>query len=197
MSDLSVCTAEYLISDSRGLRLAEPWLPRVVGERFAASTRDGAVDRAPDQIPFIETDLIWTNRSSSDQHVMVSVHRASRSLVSSNTNTVALDDVWSHAVGVSPTAARPTGTRSGLGTRVSVTRPSVPQVQFARIFADRDDWVSYEEIGKVPAGETVHFRYMCLFSTPGPWRTPPQPRHEAYARWVRLRMWASPYLTGV
>jgi hypothetical protein len=197
MSDLSVCTAEYMISDGRGLRLAEQWLPRIVGERAAASTKDGPVDRAPDQIPFIDTDLTWTNRSTEPQHVRVSVERASRTLISSNTNVLALDDAMSWAIGVSPSAPRPQASRSGLGVRIALTRASQPQIQFGRIFADRDGWCSYEDVGLVPPGESVHFRYMCLFSTPGPWRTAPLPRHEAYARWVRLRMWASPHLTAI
>lgn len=192
---LSVCTLEYLISDYRGVRIADQWFPRVVAERFAASTRDGTVDRAPDQVPFIETDLTWTNRSTASQHVQLSLHRAPRSMVVSNTNTIALDDAVSYAVGANPTAPRPSAARSGVGSRVSMTPPGATPIQYARIFADRDDWVTYEDIGEVPPGQTVHVRYLCLYSTPGPWRTPPQPRHEAYARWARLRLWASPHLT--
>lgn len=194
---LKLCTAEYMISDSNGLGFSKSWFPRLVRERFAASTQDGVVDRAPDPIPFIDTDLIWTNTTEEAQHLIMSVHKASRSIVSSNPNTVVLDDAYAWDVGESPSAPRPSSTRNGNGARVKITRAtSSAAPAFGRFFRDWPDVVAYEEIGQIDPGDSVHFRYMCLFSTPGEWRAATQPRHEAFARWVRLRLWAAPMVTG-
>lgn len=193
---LRVCTAEFMLSTNRGTGYAETFLPRMVAERMATSGRDGGVDRAPDAIPFIDTDLLWTNNSDDPQHLQMSVHRASRFLVSSNPNTLVVDDAWSFATGPSPTAPAPTGANNGFGSRVKTTRSTAATVAFGRIFRDHPDWVSYVEIGALDPGETVHFRYRALFSTPGEWRAGTSPRHEMNARWCRLRLWAAPWLNG-
>jgi hypothetical protein len=194
---MKICTLEYLISDSNGLGFAKSWLPRMVSERFAPSTKDGLVDRAPDPIPFIDTDISWTNSAAEPQHLAMAVHRASRTIITSNPNTIVLDDAYSWDVGPSPLAPRPSGTFNGFGGRVKTTRSTdTTPPQFSRLFQDQADWIHYEEIGRIDPGDTVHFRYMCLFSTPGEWRAATQPRHEAYARWVRLRLWAAPMVTG-
>lgn len=172
------------------------WLPTLVTERMAVSGRDGTADRAPDQVPFIDTDILWSNTSTDTVHVVVSVHRASRSLVSSSPNTLVLDDAWTFDIGPSPSAPPPSGTSNGIGTRAK-TRRSTQSLAFTRIFRDYPDWVSYVEVGAVDPGMSVHFRYRALFSTPGEWRTAVQPRHEVFARWARLRMFTSPWVTGV
>lgn len=193
---LRVCVAEFMISDSTGTGFARSWLPTMVAERMAVSGRDGEVDRAPDQIPFIDTEILWTNTTDETVHVMVSVHRASRFLLTSSPNTLVLDDAWTYDVGLSPSAPAPSGTSNGVGTRVK-TRRSYQSLVFSRLFRDYPDWISYVEVGACEPGETVHFRYRCLYSTPGEWRTAVQPRHEANARWARLRMFTAPWTTGV
>jgi hypothetical protein len=193
---LKVCTAEFMISDSSGMGFASSWLPTLVAERMAVSGRDGEVDRAPDQVPFIDSEILWTNNTDDTVHVMVSVHRASRSILSSSPNTLVLDDAWTSDIGVSPSAPAPAGTSNGVGARIK-TRRSYQSLIFSRIFRDYADWLSYVEVGAVDPGETVHFRYRCLFSTPGEWRTAVQPRYEAHARYTRLRMWTAPWTTGV
>lgn len=189
---ISICVGQHMISAPGKLGLAQSWFPRVVAERMVVSTRDGVVERAPDPIVFIDAEMSWTNSTGTLQHARMNVHRASRQLITSNPNTLALDDgcVWD--VGVNPNAPAPTPNRSGNGLRLKMTRSYQNDLQFARMFTDLDDWSSLEDIGKVYPGETVHFRYRCVFSTPGEWRTALQPRHEAYARWVRLRLLASP-----
>lgn len=193
---LKVCTAEFVISDYTGTGFSQAWLPLVVADRMATSGKDGNVDRSPDQVPFIDSEILWTNSFTDPVHIAVSVHRAPRSLVTSSPNTLALDDAWTFDVGVSPNAPIPFGTDNGVGIRVS-TRQSFRSLVYTRLFRDYPDWLSYVHVGVVDPGSTVHFRYRCLFSTPGGWRTPVQPLHIAQARWARLRMWAAPWTTGV
>lgn len=193
---LSICTNEWITSDRVGLRFTEAWFPRLVSEQFVGSVQDGDLDRAPDPLPLITADLLWTNSTGTDQHVHVETQRAPRSLVVSNPNTVVLDDAVSWDVGDSPNAPRPSMTRNGIGARLQLTRPSQSTIRFGTTFADRDDGVFMTHIGRVRPDESLHFRYMCLFSTPGAWRTGESPRTEAYARWARLRVFASPMIGG-
>lgn len=195
---LRVCTAEgWMLSNEYGLEFADAWFPRLIAEQFSASAEDGDVDRAPDQLPFIDAEFLWTNTTDTVQHVAVAVHRGPRSFVTTNPNTIAFDDATSWDVADSPSAPRPSMTNNGVGGRVQVTRPSNQTMQFGYLLADRDDGVFYDEIGFVEPEQTLHYRYMGLFSTPGTWRVPENPRYEMYARWVRLRAWASPAVDGV
>lgn len=185
-----------MLSTARGLELSESWLPRLVAERVGTSGLDGAVDRAPDPIPFIDLSMLWTNNTPDAQHLHASVHRASRTIIASNPNTVTLQDAWSFDVGPSPAAPIPFAIDNGIASRVKITRSTDPDVLFGRIFRDTPDWVGNVEIGQVASGDSVHFRYRCAFSTPSEFRTGNSPRHEAFARWARLRLWAAPWLTG-
>lgn len=192
---LKICTAEFLISDSHGTGFSQAWLPFVAAERMATSGKDGNVDNAPDQVPFIESEILWTNSYDDPVHTMASIGRAPRSIVTSAPNTLVLDDAWTWDIGISPAAPLPTGTNSGVGMRCE-TRPSFQPVIYTRYFRDFPDSTSYQDLGQVDPGETVHFRYRCLFSTPGAWRTPVQPLMTAQARWARLRLWVAPWVTG-
>lgn len=193
---VKICTAEWMVSDTGRLGLAPGWFPRLVAERMATSGRDGVVDRAPDPIPFIDAEMTWQNTSGSPQHLYVSVHTASRSLITSNPNTLALDDAVSFDVGVNPRATVPVGVASGVGGRLKTTRGNAA-LQYGRYMTDYEDSVMYVHVGEVPDGQAAQFRYRCLFSTPGEWRAAVNPRYEAYARWARLRMFASPMISGV
>jgi hypothetical protein len=193
---LKICAAEFVISDSRGTGLTQSWLPTMAAEQMATSGKDGNVDRSPDQVQFIDAEILWTNSANESVHARVSIHRAPRSITTSAPNTVVLDDAWTWDVGVSPSAPTPFGTNSGVGGRLA-TRQSFEANAYSRYFRDYPDSVSYQEIGEIEPGETMHFRYRCLFSTPGVWRTAAQPLHVAYARWARLRLWTSPWVTGV
>lgn len=191
-----LCTAEWIAANQAGVEFTPEWFPSMVAERMAVSTRDGAVDRAPDQIPFIDTEILWTNTSDSSVHVMVSVQRGSRSVVASSPATLVLDDAWTFDVGTSPAALTPYATQAGVGARFKDRRTTDPDI-FNRVFRDFPDFLSYVEVGEVRAGESVQFRYRCLFSTPGEWKSVPSPRYEASARWARLRMFTSPFVAGV
>ncbi len=194
---VQICTAEYMISRFSGTGFSQAWLPDMVAERMLPSGRDGTVDRAPDQIPFIEGEILYANPYNWPIHAMVSVHRASRFLLSSNPNTLVLDDVWTTDIGVSPSAPAPTGTGQGFGVRIQQNRSSQTPLIFARIFANAPDRVAYVDVGEIGVGESVHFRYRCMFSTPGNWRTPTEPRHEANAYWARLRLWSAPMVGSI
>jgi hypothetical protein len=197
MTSVKVCTAEWMLSDPRGMEFGREWMPRIVSERFLTSGMDGVIERTPDPLPMIEGDLVWTNSTPSDQHLIAVLLRAPRSLVTSSPNTVVMDDAVSWDVGVSPNAPLPAASRSGIGGRMKNTRATTKKIAFGRVFMDRDDAVSYYDLGPVYPDRTAHFRYRCLLSTPGEWRTPNQNRHEAYARWARLMFLASPMLSGV
>ena len=194
---VQICTGEYLLSDSKGFGFSRSWLPQIVTERFATSTRDGTVDRAPDQVPFIDTNLVWTNTFTDPLHLSLTVQRAPRTLITSNPNLLVLDDAVSWDIGAAPSASAAVATHSGVGARIKFQRFSASNLFFGREFADFDDSVQYQDIGVINPAETVQVRYRCLFSTPGQWRVAIQPRHEASARFARLRLWSSPYVAGV
>lgn len=193
---LRICTAEFMASTSKGTGFAPSWLPRMVAERMASSSRDGTTERAPDGVPFIETDILWTNTTGDPLHLHMSLHRASRSLVTSNPNTVTIDDAYSFDVGVSPSAPIPAVTNNGFGARLKASRSTSTSVLFGRLFRDIPDWISNVDIGPIDPGESLHFRYRALYSTPGQWRTGTSSRHEMYARWARLRLWSAPWVNG-
>lgn len=193
---LKICTAENMLSRATGTGFAQSWFPRMVAERMATSTRDGNVDRAPDAIPFIESSILWTNTTDTTQHLSMSVHRASRSLITSTPNLVVIDDAYTYDIGQSPNAPIPAGFDNGVGLRIKGVPSTTPNNVFARIFRETPDWVSTLEIGAIDPGDSIHLRYRANFSTPGEWRPATNPRHEASARWARLRLWAAPWLNG-
>lgn len=192
---LQICVGEYMASDHVGTSLSAAWLPTIRTERFVTSAKDGTVDRSPDQVPFIDTEILWTNPDSDPVYTYVSIQRAPRSLVTSTPNQLALMDGWSSDIGASPSAALPVGDGGGNSIRTMMTRSYEAQV-YTRTFRDYDSAIVYVSPGAVDPGETLHFRYRCLFSTPGVWRSPLQPMHLAYARWARLRLFTRPAVTG-
>lgn len=193
---LRICTAEWMFSGGNGTGFEQSWLPTLQAERFASSGRDGTVDRSPDPIPFIEADLHWTNNYDAPVDLRMSVHRASRTLIASNPNTAALNDAVSFETGDNPSAPIPFNDDNAFAVRTKVTGSTQSVVEFGRIFRDVPDWVGYVPIGRLDPGLSVHFRYRCLFSTPGEWRAGSSPRMEVFARWARLRLWSSPLLDG-
>lgn len=194
---IKICSSDWMASGYGGFDFSQAWLPRIVAERMAVSSRDGVVDRAPDPVPFIDSDLVWRNTTGSPQHIAWTIHCASRTLVTTNPNPSFLYDATSVDVGVAPQAPLPVPVGDGIATQLRVTSAGQTQVQFGRVFADFDDQMRVIDLGNVADGHSVHVRYRCLFHTPGPWRVAPQPKYEAYARWARLRLWASPTLTAL
>lgn len=195
---LKLCTAEYMISDTRGLGVATSWLPRIVSEQFLQSTKDGDIKLSPDPVTMIEGALAWNNPSQTPQRVFVAIHRAPRSIVAQSPATVVIHDAWCHKVGVSPQADYPTVSANTFGGRMQLDRPNAAPADllFGRYYLDGDDSQSYVDCGIVPPGYGVHFRFISAVQTPNVWTTPTEfdPRWEANARWVRLVALAQPAL---
>ena len=192
---LRICSAEFMVSESSGTGFSSAWIPDMVAEAMLTSGKDGTVDRSPDQVPFIDGELLWTNSYDDPVYAMASIGRAPRSITTSTPNMLALDDAWSWDIGPSPSAPTPYGANNGVGERV-VAQPTTLAVGYLRYFRDFPDAVSYQSLGAVDPGDSVHFRYRCLFSTPGNWRAAVQPLFLAYARYARLRLWVSPWTSG-
>lgn len=192
---IAICTSEWMFSTPRGTGLDEAWYPRIVGERFTASTRDGNVDRAPDPVPFIASEISWTNSTDAQQRVWLEIQRAPRTIVAANPNTYVLDDAWSFDIGVSPNAPDLYTTDDGIGARLLITPFSLNQVAYGRLFRSWNDGTRYEPIGTLPPEQTVHARYAALYTSPGQWRAPNTPLQVVRAYWVRLRVWAAPEAT--
>lgn len=192
---LVICSSEWMVSSNAGTDLADAWMPRIVMERFATSTKDGAVDAAPDPVPFIDTEMSWSNDTDAQQKLFLSVHRAPRLIIAANPNVYVLDDAVSYDIGVSPNAPAPYATKNGVGCQGKNTPFVADQVYYGRLFRGWDDSVQFISVGTILAGETIHTRYNALFSTPGQWRAPAQPLQVVRAYWVRLQLWASPEAT--
>lgn len=196
MSSLKICTAEYMISDTRGLGISSTWLPRKVTEQFLESTKDGDIKLSPDPVTMIEGDLSYINTSGDDQHLWVTIHRAPRSVVAQSPATVIITDAWTFAVGMNPVADFPTVIADTTGGRLQLDRASVAPADllYGRYFLDGDDSQVYVDCGIVPAGQALHFRYISAVQTPNAWTEPTQftPRWEADARWARLIALAQP-----
>lgn len=189
---IRVCAAGYIDSTPDGLSMAPAWNRRIVAEAFTGSTRDGEVQRAPDPVTFIESSMLWVNTTGMPQAVTVHVIRAPRSIVTSDPNAVVLRDGVSWDIAASPAALPPElGSLGESGGRIQFSKTTW-NTQFGRLFIDEDRQTYVVELGAVEPGQAVHVRYRCAVQTPGLWREGVQPRHEAFARWVRLRMWAGP-----
>lgn len=185
-----------MLSDTRGLSPRRTWFPRVVDEAFLTSTKDGTIQRAPDPVTMIDGDIAWTNETGDDQQVSVHILRSSRGIVVSNPSTVILIDAWSWDIGVNPQADFPSVTSDAVGGGLQIDRASVApdSLQFAQVFIDGDNTQAYADVGVVPDGQVLHFRYMCSVQTPGVWTesTDWTPRFEANARYARLSVVAAP-----
>lgn len=192
---LRICTAEFMVSESSGTGFSNAWIPNLVAESMVTSGKDGTVDRSPDQVPFIDGEMIWTNSYDDPVYAMASVGKAPRSITTSTPNTLVLDDAYSWDIGISPSAPTPFGANNGSGERIQNSPTTIP-VGYLRYFRDFPDAVNYVSLGTADPGESVHFRYRCLFSTPGNWRAAVQPLFLAYARYARLRLWVSPWTSG-
>lgn len=193
---LKPCTSDYMLSTVRGLGMARHWYPRIVEEAFLESTKDGEISRSPDPVTMIDGDLTFFNNTKDDQHCVIQIVRAPRSIVAQSPNTVIINDSWSHAVGLSPTADFPTVVQDTVGGKMQVDRPSAAaaDLHYCRFFYDADSSQAWETIGIVPAGEQLHFRYVASVQTPGVWTaaTEFEPHWEAHARWTRLLCFATP-----
>lgn len=190
------CTAEYMIADTRGLRMRKSWYPRVVAEAFLGSTKDGEIQRAPDPVTMIDGDLPWFNNTGDDQMVFVQVIRSSRTIITTDPCTVVIHEGTSWQVGKRPSAPRPTVTQDSFGGRLQLNKAQTApdQLAYGRLFLTVDASQTWVPIGLVPNGQALHFRYRAAVQTPGLWISPTEesPRYEAHARWGRLLAFAAP-----
>lgn len=193
---IRVCTAEYMLSTVAGLDMRRTWFPRVVAEAFLESTKDGAIQRAPDPVTMIEGDVTWLNNNPDPQFIAVQITRAPRTIVAQNPGTVVIHDAVSWAKGVSPVADYPSVTQDAVGGRAQIDRPeaSAENLLFGRLFVDTDSSQVIVLIGELPPDHSLHFRYVASVQTPGTWTSPSEfeSRMEANARWTRLVVLASP-----
>jgi hypothetical protein len=196
---LKIQTSEYLISDSRGLGIADTWRPRKLTEAFLESTKDGPIKLSPDPVTMIDGDLTWFNNSRDRQRVAIVVNRAPRSVIVQSPSTVVIHDAVSWMIGEEPEADYPSVAMDTFGGRMQIDRSSVDRnaIQFGRFFLDGEGSQTVIDIGLVQPMHSFHFRYIASVQTPGTWVTPGpdadvEPRWEAYARWTRLVALGSP-----
>lgn len=187
---LKVCVGPHMISNVNGTAPARTWYPQVVKQAFLGSTKDGEIERSPDPVTMIEGDLPVANNNLFPIFVRVQVHRAPRSIVSTNPVTVVIHDAYSYAVGVSPQAEYPSVGLDQFGGKLQLDRAATnaDDLKYGRYFLDCDDTQRYVTIGIIPPGQSLHFRYLCAVQTPGVWTKPTEdtPRYEAHAYWTRL-----------
>jgi hypothetical protein len=193
---LKICTSEYMISDTNGLGMRLSFFPRVVQEAFLTSTKDGVIQYAPDPVTMIDGSLSWFNNTNDDQMVIVNVHKASRSIVTTNPTTTVIHDAWSFDVSVSPQTDQPSAVQDAGGGRIEIDRQDVPaaNVQYGKFFLDIDDYSEVVPIGLVVVGNSLSFRYQAQVQNPGTFTLPSayQPDYEADANWARLQAVAWP-----
>lgn len=190
---ITVCVGENMTSTLGHVGLAASFYRRVVAETVGTSTRDGDVQRAPDPIPMIATEVAWTNTTGTYQKVHLVARRAARSIVTSSPATVQMEDGIAYGVGLSPQVPAPSGNRGSFATRIRLAADSDRNVPFGRLYTDIPESMWFEDLGTVSPGHTVLVRYRCLLSTPGIWRDAPQPMYQAHARWIRLALLAEPF----
>lgn len=193
---LKICVGRHFSSTVNGTGPAKTWYPQVIKEAFLTSTKDGEIERSPDPVTMIEGTLAATNNNPDPIYVQVQVHRAPRSIVSTNPVTVVIHDAYSHAVGVNPHAEYPSVGLDQFGGKLQINKASTSgdDLKYGRYFLDCDDSQSYVDIGLIPPGEVLQFRYICAVQTPGVWTEPTDasPRYEAHAYWTRLVALAVP-----
>lgn len=194
---LKLQTAEFMISDTKGIGVRESWLPRVVAEQFLQSKKDGEIKLSPDPVTTIQGDMAWYNNTGDPQDITVLVHRSPRNIIAQNPSTVIITDGWTHQVGPQPNADYPSDNQDTFGGRMQIDRPSVAQedVQYGRYFLFGDGSQVYVPVGVVQPGHSFQFRYLSGIQTPGIWIDPTgdfTPRWEAFAYWTRLVALGSP-----
>ncbi|ADD81137.1 gp32 [Rhodococcus phage ReqiPine5] len=194
-SSTQLCVGSFIESDLRGLRMAPTWHIRPVAEVTALATKDGTVERTADPVDTITAEVRWTNTGEDLIQVRAVVQRPSRSIVTSNPNMVSIVDGVSATAGVSPMAPLPSVRRSGIGARLKTSRTTVASPAFGRLYVDAPEH-STDHFVMVPPGFTIHLRYRCAVVTPGEWRTTTNGVSEAWARFVNIKLFALPYVSG-
>lgn len=177
-----------------------PWSrPRMVGQVVANSAADGAISSAglqnqPGRL-LINATIAWTNDSPLTALVQLQVIRAYRTLISSNPNVVEMWDRWSTGIDKLPPAPDSYALVNSLltlGPDVGTDNNAQPYYQ--RIHQDYPASCG-EEWFELAPGSTLNVWFRTYVWTPPPWSnnaSANNPLHEAWARSVKLRLWAYP-----
>lgn len=197
----NVCISENLTTDDAGQLRFQPWaIPRPVGDVRANSGGDGKIVKPELTLPgklMINQQIGWRNDTPLPQQLLIRVTRGPRSWITSNPNAVQIRDRWSFAVDAAPEVPvttsifnGQTGSAVDFGTN-SVAEP-VPGVQWMWTDVNTaDEWVPY----LVEPEQQFNLWYRCYLWTPPPFSdnaNKNNPKHEAYAHWARLQLWAYP-----
>lgn len=193
---LRLCAGENLSSTSDGVGLSPTWFPRIVAQSYVTATKDGTIKRAPDPVPTISGDVVWTNTASVAQNVTVTIRRAPRTVATTSPNTVVIHDAWSWAKGLDATADYPSVSQETLGGGFQTDRPETDpkDIQRGYTYFDFDASQTIIHLGDVGPDHNIHVRYIAAIQTPGTWTVPSEfePRWEANARYAWLTVIARP-----
>lgn len=194
-----VCVSRNLDVTASKLGL-EPWsAPRMVKQVSANSTADGSISSSgltqqPGRL-LISTSLSWTSDSPITLKLRLQVIRAYRTITASNPNAVQIWDSWNTGINKTPRTPDSYNLVNSLCTlAMDVGTDTTSQPYYARLYEDFPATAS-EEWFDLPAAAVFNVLYRCYVWTPPPWSNNASgnsPVHEAYARSVKLRLWAFP-----
>ncbi|WP_067671895.1 DUF7172 family protein [Nocardia miyunensis] len=194
-----VCTDRNLRITSGTLGLEKWSAPRMVLQASVASTADGAITGAgfttiPGKL-LIDASMSWTSDSPLPLMMRLQVIRSYRTIICSNPNAIQIWDSWTTGI---DQAARTPDTYSVVNSLttlgVDIGTDNTSQPYYGRIHQDYPA-CSTEEWWELPAGSVLNIKYRAYVWTPPPWSNNASantPLHEAWARGVKLRLWAFP-----
>lgn len=194
-----VCVGRNLRINAGQLGLEKWSAPRMVAQTTAASTGDGAITGSglttqPGRL-MIDAQVSWASDSPLPALMRLQVIRAYRTLITSNPNAVQIWDSWNY--GIDEAARVPdnysvVNSLTTLGLDAGTNNVSLPY--YGRLHQDYPA-SSSEEWYDLAAGSTLNVWYRAYCWTPPPWSNNAaanNPLHEAWARSVKLRLWAFP-----
>jgi hypothetical protein len=196
-----ICVSRNLSISAGKLGLAKWSAPRMVAQVTATATGDGAITGAgltaqPGRL-MVEAQASWTSDSPLPSRMRLQVIRRYRTIISSNPNAVQIWDSWTHRIDGTPTVPNSYALVNSLCTQaMDIGTDNAGQPDPGRLYQDYPVTAS-EEWYELPAGSTLNVHYRCYVWTPPPWSNNANanlPLHEAYARGVKLRLWAFPMM---
>ena len=177
--------------------------PRPVAEMSATSTGDGAISSSgltsqPGRL-MVDATVSWTSDSPLSSRVRLQVIRPYRTLISSNPNALQIWEAWNSRIGstlpVVPTVPNSYAAVNSLCTLAFDAGTNSSALPYRGYCYQDYPHSMVEDWYEVPAGDTLAIHYRAYVWTPPPWSNNASanaPIHEAYARGVKLRLWAFP-----